>query len=99
LELVRRFGFRVETVACLEGLARVAAMQGQPERAARLLGASAALRQEMGTPLQAIIQADHDHAENAACAALGDDALGAAWSEGNAMSFEEALANALEDDE
>jgi hypothetical protein len=66
LEPVRRFVFRYEAVACLEGLARVAAMQDQPEQAARLLGASAALREEMGTPLSPIAQVDHDHAVNAA---------------------------------
>jgi tetratricopeptide (TPR) repeat protein len=52
LELVWQYvGRAYETAACLEGLARVAAMQGRPERAALLLGASAALRDEMGTPL------------------------------------------------
>ena len=66
LEPVQRFVFRYEAVACLEGLARVAAMQDQPEQAARLLGASAALREEMGTPLSPIAQVDHDHAVNAA---------------------------------
>jgi predicted ATPase/DNA-binding XRE family transcriptional regulator len=99
LELVRRFVFWFEAVACLEGLARVATMQGQPERAARLLGASAALREEMGTPLSPIARADHDHAVKAARAALGEDGFADAWAEGNAMSFEEATAAALGDDE
>jgi hypothetical protein len=66
-----RFGVRFEAVASLEGLARVAAMRGRPERAARLLGASAALREELGTPLSSIIRADHDHASNAAARRSG----------------------------
>jgi hypothetical protein len=74
-------------------------MQGQPEQAARLLGASAARREEMGTPLSPIAQVDHDHAVNAARAALVEDALAAAWAEGHAMSFEEAIAHALGGDE
>ncbi len=102
LEPVRRFVFRYKAVACLEGLARVAAMQmqGQPEQAARLLGASAALREEMGTSLSPIAQVDHDHAVNAARAALSEDAIAAALAEGHTMSsFEEAIAHALGDDE
>ncbi|MDQ5830451.1 MAG: tetratricopeptide repeat protein, partial [Actinomycetota bacterium] len=95
LELMRRFGFRSAAVDCLEGLARVAAMQGRPERAARLLGASAALRDEMGAPLAPTSRADHDHAANAARAALGEDAFAAAWAVGHAMSLEEAITDAL----
>jgi len=99
LELVWRFvGRAYETVACLEGLARVAAMQGRPERAARLLGASAALRDEMGTPLSPIVRADHDHASNTVHEALGEDAFEAAWAVGQAMSLEEAITYALSED-
>ena len=99
LELIWRLvGKAFETVACLEGLARVAAMRGRPERAARLLGASAALREEMGTPLSPIIRADHDHASNAARAALGEDAFTTAWAVGHAMSLEEVIADALGDE-
>ena len=66
LREVWRFGFGFEGVACLEGLARVAAMQGRSERAAQLLGASAARSEELGISLSPIVQADHDHAVNAA---------------------------------
>jgi predicted ATPase/transcriptional regulator with XRE-family HTH domain len=97
LELLWRFGVRFEAVASLEGLARVAAMRGRPGRAARLLGASAALREELGTPLSSIIRADHDHASNAAREALGEEAFEAAWAEGHAMPLEEAIADALDD--
>jgi tetratricopeptide (TPR) repeat protein len=96
LELVWRFGFGFEGVACLEGLARVAAMQGRPERAARLLGASAARRDAMGTPLSPITRADHDLAVTAANEALGEEAFEAAWAVGHAMPLEEAVAFALD---
>jgi tetratricopeptide (TPR) repeat protein len=92
---VWRFGFGFEGVACLEGLARVAAMQGRPGRAARLLGSSAARREEMGVSLSPIVRADHDHAVNAARAALGEDAFTSAWAFGHAMSVEEAITDAL----
>ena len=88
-------GRAYETVSCLEGLARVAAMQGQAERAATLLGASAALREETGTPLSPVTRADHDHASDAAYEALGEQAFEAAWAAGNGMPFEESIAAAL----
>ena len=95
LREVWRFGFGFEGVACLEGLARVAAMQGRSERAARLLGASAARSEELGISLSPIVQADHDHAVNAARAALGEDAFTTAWAAGHAESLEEAITDVL----
>jgi predicted ATPase/DNA-binding XRE family transcriptional regulator len=96
LELTWRFvGRAFETVACLEGLARVAVGQGRPERAARLLGASAALRDEMGMPLTPIMRADHDHAETASRAALGEEAFAAAWAVGGGLPLAESIADAL----
>jgi hypothetical protein len=89
-------GRAYETTACLEGLARVAAMQDQPERAAWLLGAAAALREETGTPLTPIARADHDHASEAAHEALGEDAFEAAWTTGNETPFEASIVAALE---
>jgi hypothetical protein len=99
LELERRYRFGFEAAACMEGLARVAAVQGRPERAALLLGASAALREEMGTPLSPVARADHEHAANTARAALGVEAFEAAWTEGSGMSLEEVIADPLGDEE
>jgi predicted ATPase/DNA-binding XRE family transcriptional regulator len=99
LRLARRFGFTtMEANDCLVGLARVAAAQDRPERVARLLGASAALREELDIPLSPIVRADHDHAANAARAALGEEAFAAARAVGHAMSLEEAIADAVGDD-
>jgi predicted ATPase/transcriptional regulator with XRE-family HTH domain len=89
-------GRAYETTACLEGLARVAAMQAQPERAAWLLGAAAALRDETGTPLTPIARTDYDHASEAAREALGDAAFDAAWTTGNETPFEASIVAALE---
>ena len=98
LELARRFSFTFDAVICLVGMARVAAVQGQPERAARLLGVSAAMREEIGAPLSPIARSDHDHAEEAARKALGEDAFATAWAVGHATPLEEANADALGDD-
>jgi predicted ATPase/DNA-binding XRE family transcriptional regulator len=97
LDLAQRFGFVYDAPICLEGLARTLAMQDQPERAARLLGVSNGLHEEMGTTLTPIARSDHDHAAKAARAALGEDAFAAAWEEGRAMSLEAAVADALDD--
>ena len=96
LELVWRLGFGFEGVACLEGLARVAAMQGRPERAARLLGVSAARRDAMGTSFSPVTLADHDLAVNAAQRALGEEVFEAAWTAGHGMPLEDAIADALD---
>jgi len=97
LELVWQYvGRAYETTACLEGLARVAAMQGRPERAALLLGASAALRDEMGTPLSPVTRANHDHASAAAHETFGEEAFEAAWADGYATPFDESIAAALD---
>jgi hypothetical protein len=68
-------GRAYETAACLEGLVRVAATQGRPELAALLLGASAALRDEMGTPLSTATRTDHDQASETTYEALGETAF------------------------
>ena len=98
LEIVWRFGFGFEGVACLEGLARVAASQGRPERAARLLGASAALRHERNTSFSPIVQSDHDHASKTAREALGAKRFSAEWTVGHSMTLEDAIAEALDND-
>jgi predicted ATPase/DNA-binding XRE family transcriptional regulator len=92
----RYVGRAYETTACLEGLARVAAMQDQPERAAWLLGAAAALREETGTALTPIARADHDHASEIAHEALGAVAFETAWTTGNEAPFEASITAALD---
>jgi predicted ATPase/DNA-binding XRE family transcriptional regulator len=98
LRLGRRFGFIHHLVIPLEGMARVAAVRGRPERAAQLLGTSAALRDEMGATLTRVARTDHDYALNAARAQLGEDAFVAAWARGQATPLQEAL-SAVADDE
>jgi tetratricopeptide (TPR) repeat protein len=98
LRLGQRFGFVHHLVIPLEGMARVAAVRGRPERAAQLLGTSAALRDEMGATLTLVARTDHDYALNAARAQLGEDAFAAAWEQGHAMPLEDAISAALGDE-
>ena len=56
---------------CLETLGKVAASQGTAERAARLWGAAAALREGAGAPLPPVERADHERSVAAARATVG----------------------------
>jgi predicted ATPase/DNA-binding XRE family transcriptional regulator len=97
LELGGKVGFKHTILPCLEGLARVAAAQGRMERAARLGGAAAALREESGWPLPPAKRAEHDRTVTAARAVLGEDAFTAAWAKGHALPLEEAIRDTLGD--
>jgi tetratricopeptide (TPR) repeat protein len=98
LQLGRRFGFVHHVVGPLEGMARVAVVRGRTEQAARLLGTSAALRDEMGVPLTLVERVDHDYTVNRACAQLGAESFEEAWAEGYAMSLGEAIASIVVDE-
>jgi len=85
---------------CLQGLAAAAGARDEPRRAARLLGAAEALLEAAGTHLYA--QMDYELYQRVADAIreqLGEGAWTAARDEGRAMSFEEAVSYAHEDEE
>ena len=65
------------------------------ERAARLLGAAAALREGTGTPRPPIECTEFDRRLDAVRSALGEARFAAAWSAGRAMSAQQALAETL----
>ena len=73
----------------------VAAGAGQPARAARLLGATAARREAMGAPLPPIERPAVEKAIERARTALGEDAFAAAWAGGQALPLERAVSEAL----
>jgi hypothetical protein len=89
-----RFLFRI--AQSLDGLAILAARQGQPERALRLAGASATLRETAGYQAPPAEREERDVAVVAARRALGDVASAAAWDAGRAMSLDRAMDEALE---
>lgn len=80
----------------LDGLADLAAAQRQPERAARLLGASEYLYKTIGVRPNLADRAVRDRAVANARAALGEEPFAAAFAEGRAMPLEQAIAYALE---
>jgi non-specific serine/threonine protein kinase len=79
-------------------LAQVAGERIRPERAARLFGAADALLERMGVALDPHQRAEFDSGVAAARAALGEEHFAAAWALGRAMTQEEAVAEALQDD-
>jgi predicted ATPase/transcriptional regulator with XRE-family HTH domain/tetratricopeptide (TPR) repeat protein len=81
--------------ADLEGLAEVAAVQGEAERAARLFGAADAIRASSATPVQPVHQGRHDRAVAAARAALSQERFSHAYEQGRARPAEQAITDAL----
>ncbi|MBV9355298.1 MAG: hypothetical protein JO023_07180 [Chloroflexi bacterium] len=92
-----RFIFRIATA--LDGLAILAARQGQPKRALRIAGACAALRQTAGYQGAPFVRAELEPALASARRAIGDAAAAAAWASGQAMSLDQAVDNALDQPE
>ena len=80
----------------LEGAAGVAGAQGQPERAARLFGATDALRAAVGVPVRPVDRRLYDRDVTAVRAALGAETFAAAWAAGRALSLEQAIAEATD---
>lgn len=83
-------------VACLGGLACVAALGGDAERATRLAGAGEAWREAHAVPLVEAHRRELDRTVAAAREKLGDAAFAAAWSAGRGLPLDEALRYAVE---
>jgi hypothetical protein len=66
----------------LEGLAGVEALRGDHKRAARLLGAAAALRAQVGAPLPTGERGDVDRITATCRATVGEDAFASAFDQG-----------------
>jgi predicted ATPase/DNA-binding CsgD family transcriptional regulator len=97
LRLARESVSTVDLLLCLEDLAGVASAQALPERAARLLGASEALRRTIGSVFLSREQSDIDQDILITRARLGEPAFEAAFAAGQEMSLEQAVAFALQD--
>jgi predicted ATPase/DNA-binding NarL/FixJ family response regulator len=98
LRLQRSLDNRLAIGFSLEVLGWVAQRQGKPRRAARLLGASAAVWDAMraGTASYAIFASDHDQYEKRIRDALGTTSFKEAFDHGYHMAQEAAMDYALE---
>jgi tetratricopeptide (TPR) repeat protein len=97
LGLCWQIGKRVGIAEGLDSLALVASWQGEPVRAARLLGAGERLRQELSCPVRQSLRGEHERMKEEVHQALGKEAFVSAWEEGGSMTLEQAVAYALEE--
>ena len=95
LSLQHDLGDRSVIDFVLERFAITAAAHAQAERALRLAGAADALRETVGTPLAAAAREGFELSLASARRAMPPALAATAWSEGQAMSMERAIALAL----
>jgi hypothetical protein len=99
LEMMAQAGDKMSISMVLTGLALVANDDGLPERAARLLGATARIRDELGAQIPPELIGHWGDPAEQARSALGEEAYRGARAEGYALSSEEAVSYALSEDE
>jgi predicted ATPase/DNA-binding CsgD family transcriptional regulator len=81
--------------ANFEDIADIAGQTGQPEPAARLYGAAAALREAIGIPVSPHYRAEYEREVAVARQALAPEDFAAEWAAGRALPLPEAVAFAL----
>jgi DNA-binding CsgD family transcriptional regulator len=92
LAIARELNYTPLIASCLEGLADVVSSQGQFRWAAQLLGAAESLREAIGVLIPFIDRANYQRQVAAVRGSLGEHDFAASWSEGRAMTPEQALA-------
>jgi hypothetical protein len=95
LRLTSALGERKNVVVLLAGVAGRAAALGRAREAVCLAGAAAALGSRLGVPLSPHDQAAWEPHLARAREALRDDVAAAAWAWGQALTLEQAAAEAL----
>jgi non-specific serine/threonine protein kinase len=96
LTLRQETGEKEGIATALEGLAAVIGMQGRPVSAARLYASAESLRSVLCAPLNPIDRAYSLHTVAAIRAQLDEPTFLRAWTEGQAMTLEEAIAEAVQ---
>jgi len=88
-------GYRRGTIYCLEAFASLAFKEENQARAVRLWGASAALREALGSLLLPDERENLERELAAVRKTLDESIYAARWEEGRAMTWEQAIAEAL----
>jgi ATP/maltotriose-dependent transcriptional regulator MalT len=83
--IYRGLRYREGLAYCLSAFAGIAMAEQDPERAAVLLGAAAALRERIGSRPWVFLQPIVDGLEKAAREAAGEEAFGRSWAAGTSM--------------
>jgi predicted ATPase/DNA-binding SARP family transcriptional activator len=91
LELATELGYKEVIAYCLQGCAELA----EPEHAARLCGASLAILDEIGVPLDADEKADYEATYARLVEALGEERVEELLAEGRGAPRDEIVAGAL----
>jgi tetratricopeptide (TPR) repeat protein len=98
LSIHRELADRLGIVGSLEALAALEFVTGRVEAGARLCGHAERVREEIGAACPAWERLRYDRQVAAGRAALGNDvAFDAAWQEGRAMTLEQAIEYALQE--
>jgi non-specific serine/threonine protein kinase len=97
MTVLHGLGNRQGVIEALEGLAGVAAVTAATRRAARLWGAAGALRQEIGNARSVREKIAYEDQMKAVRAILAAEAFDQAWDEGRAMSLDDAVRYALDE--
>jgi DNA-binding CsgD family transcriptional regulator len=97
LRTQQQIGHRLGIAESIEALGWVAASTGRMERASRLVGAAAAMWEELGNALLPTSQPHHDACGEAARAALGETRYDACLEEGRALGRGPDVTAALEE--
>jgi len=95
LSLFGETGDKWVATECIEGLALIASAQGKSERAARLLGVAEAARETFGVTMPRPEAGDQEHFWASIRERPDGTAFAAAWTEGRAMTLEQAIEYAL----
>jgi non-specific serine/threonine protein kinase len=96
--LRRETGHGVALAQSFEDLAALACREQQHERAIRLLGAGEAFCEMLGARPPVALVDEYERTVADGRAALGEAAFAAAWAAGRAMSLDDAVAYALEEE-
>ena len=92
---LHRIGNPAHIASAIEAMALLPTVQRRPAIAAQLLGAAAHLRALAGAPLPPIERVENERALSLARTQCAEATFAAAWSEGNAMTIEQASEFAL----
>jgi uncharacterized membrane protein len=96
LRSFQRMGATADLAAVFAALAAIAAERRQPDRAATLFGAAEALHKMKGRTLPPALHTVYDADIAAVRTQLSEATFRAAWAEGQAMSLEQLIADALQ---
>lgn len=96
LPLFRQLEDKPEIATSLEIVAKGSATLDECRPAARLCGCAAALRENCGAPIPAILRGEWDRCVDTIRSKIGEETLQSEWEGGHAMNSKDAIAYALD---